>query len=175
MSQEDGDTEEVQSKLQIEVMETRIVATESVESRSRVVTVGSTDSQDMKTSVQTRALEVGQGPLSPTRLIECLATDDRQNDGKPETIEMEFVRRLVGRIVDDHTPSVVEMAQIRQAAFTAKVPLNLVDNFRNYVTVPDQDVDDYVNQAGSSLDWDNSFSINMMLMQRITWSRRIRR
>jgi hypothetical protein len=89
-------------------------------------------------------LEVGQGPLSPTRLSEFLATDDRHNDGKPETIEMKFFRRLVGRFVDDHTPSVVEVAQIRQAAFRAKVPLNLVDNFLDYVPVPYQDVDDYV-------------------------------
>jgi hypothetical protein len=51
------------------------------------------------------------------------------------------------------------VAQIRQAALKAKIPLNLVDDFLDCVTVADQDIDDYIHYAGSILEWENPFSI----------------
>ena len=105
--------------------------------------IGGADTEEIE--VQLPAFEVGQGPLSPTKLSEFLATVDTQPAGKGK--EMEKFKQLIVPIVDGHKPSFIEVAGIRQAAMKANIPLEVVDNFLDYVND-----DDYpeLHVAGSS-------------------------
>ncbi|KAG7337357.1 hypothetical protein IV203_000006 [Nitzschia inconspicua] len=126
---------------------------------SRTAAIGSVDSVESNTRIETPAFEVGQGLLSPTRLSEFLAVVDRQHDGKNEPKEMVYFKSLIVPIVDGHKPSIVEVAQIRQAAFKANVPLNLVDNFLDYANDQDAEDEEEVHHAGSSFDGEKSLSL----------------
>lgn len=54
-----------------------------------------------------------------------------------ENAEMEhnvkFFQKLVGPVVSGETPSIIEAAQIRQAAFRADIPIEVVDRFLDFV------------------------------------------
>ena len=92
------------------------------------------------------------GMASPTMLINYFTTIDRRQieGGNDEKCVNDF-RRVMMPVVEGKKPTIIEEAQIRQAALKANVPLDFVDTFFDYVNEGHPEV---VPQASSEEDRD---------------------
>ncbi|MGK3755160.1 MAG: hypothetical protein ACI8RD_007469 [Bacillariaceae sp.] len=76
------------------------------------------------------AFEVGQGVLSPTKISRFVSAIDHQPaSGSDQEHLLQHFKELIVPLVDGHRPTLVETAQIRQAAQKADISLDLVDQF----------------------------------------------
>ena len=73
-------------------------------------------------------------PMSPMMLVNYfLNVDKRKFQGKDEEMLARDFKRLIMPVIKGKKPTIVEEAQLRQAALKADVPLDFVDAFVEYV------------------------------------------
>jgi len=124
-------------------------ATAMASLESHTATVESVDSEEVEVQLDLPAFEVGQGPLSPTKLSDFVASVEKLQIGSKQRKEIENFECLILPVVDGHKPSMYDSACIRQAAIKARIPLDLVDNFLDSVN---KDESEEVQGAASSED-----------------------
>jgi len=72
--------------------------------------------------------------MSPTMLMNYFSKiDQRKFNGENEKKLVSDFKRLITPVINGNKPSIIEEAQIRQAALKANVPLDFVDTFVDYI------------------------------------------
>ena len=107
------------------------------------------ESEADKNEAQCRpAGEISALVASPTMLINYFTTIGQQ---QAEDASVKIFQKLIMPVVNGNKPTVIEEAQIRQAALKASVPLEFVDKFIDYVNEEHPEV---IPQASSEEDRD---------------------
>jgi len=102
------------------------------------------------------ALKVDLGAMSPTKISKIVATMDNQHSiGVDQKKVEQHFKELIVSIFDGHTPSLVELSQIKEAAQKANVSLEIVDQFLDYVADARPDVISLISKSWESFNEDD--------------------
>lgn len=118
------------------------------------------DDQNLKKdpSGEMIALKVGKGAISPTKISNFFATmDDQRTVEVGQKQHRQYLKKLMVPIIDGHTPSLVESAQIRETAQKANVSLEVVDQFLDYATDARPDVASLISKSWESFNLSKSW------------------
>jgi hypothetical protein len=95
-------------------------------------------SNETADNVPVPAFEMGEVPLSPTKISKFFEELDKQAfKGEEHMKRVQRFQQLVAPLLNGHKPTVIETAQIRQAAQRADVSMRVVDEFLDYVNAND--------------------------------------